>query len=562
MPHVRRKTYSRPIPANAVETTTKDRKGRSVPAVRFRGPDGRQVVAPLVTTGPGAGNRCLVPSPCWYGTIDGNAVKLTTSKAASEVMLADLLRKRALGQAGMLDPHAEHADRPLEDHLQDFRLHLESRGGGSRYIEMVLSRLTSLFDGCGWQSLTDLDADQALAWLQGRRSPGKPAPLPPGRDWYTIEEIGDLLGIRPASVAPLIRRHHLPGTGQGRARRFPRSTVEALLERRNPGSCAGTTNQYLTHLKGFSKWLVRGRKIPQDPFQYLGRLNEDADQRHARRELSVDELRRLLEATRASPRCWRGLTGTDRYHLYLMACGTGFRAGGLASLTPECFDLDGTVPVVTLPVRTDKSKRGKLQPLPSDVADQMRGYLQGKPRGKPVWPGTWATMRTAAPMLRGDLEAAGIPYMIQGPDGPEYADFHALRHTYLTLGGRAGIDLRTLQELAGHSTPTLTARYSHRRLHDLAGAVRTLPSLLPQGTEQTLKATGTDGYSGPAREAVRLPDPCQFLARTTAGEEGSGVARSGEKGNRSAEKGARKPLRGRGKNEETPGIPGVFEESG
>ena len=75
-------------------------------------------------------------------------------------------------------------------------------------------------------------------------------------------------------------------------------------------------------------------------------------------------------------------------------------------------------------------------------------------------------------MLRIDLEAAGIPYAVEGPDGPLFADFHALRHSYLTLGGRAGIDLRTLQELAGHSTPTLTARYSHRRLYDLAGAVR------------------------------------------------------------------------------------------
>ena len=68
---------------------------------------------------------------------------------------------------------------------------------------------------------------------------------------------------------------------------------------------------------------------------------------------------------------------------------------------------------------------------------------------------------------------------IEGPDGPEYADFHSLRHSYLTLGGRSGIDLRTLQELAGHSKPELTARYSHRRLYDLAGAVDKLPNLVP-----------------------------------------------------------------------------------
>src|SRR5262249_3226888 len=77
---------------------------------------------------------------------------------------------------------------------------------------------------------------------------------------------------------------------------------------------------------------------------------------------------------------------------------------------------------------------------------------------------------------------------------------------YLTLGGQAGIDLRTLQELAGHSTPTLTARYSHRRLHDLAGAVEKFPSLLPPGADEhescLLSSTGTDGSDQAAQRMV------------------------------------------------------------
>ncbi len=113
-------------------------------------------------------------------------------------------------------------------------------------------------------------------------------------------------------------------------------------------------------------------------------------------------------------------------------------------------------------------------------------------------------------MLRIDLETAGIPYAVEGPDGPEYADFHALRHSFLTLGGRAGIDLRTLQELAGHSDPGLTARYSHRRLHDLAGAVDKLPNLVPPAGPTAgaatlpLRMTGTEGVTAdnPVRVGV------------------------------------------------------------
>ena len=140
-----------------------------------------------------------------------------------------------------------------------------------------------------------------------------------------------------------------------------------------------------------------------------------------------------------------------------------------------------------------------MQPLPPDVAGALRTFLTGRPAGVPVWGGTWASGFRAAEMLRGDLDAAGIAYAVEGPDGPEYADFHALRHSFLTLGGRSGIDLRTLQELAGHSKPELTARYSHRRLYDLTGAVNKLPNLVPDDAtaptagQLPVRMTGTDG---------------------------------------------------------------------
>ena len=104
-----------------------------------------------------------------------------------------------------------------------------------------------------------------------------------------------------------------------------------------------------------------------------------------------------------------------------------------------------------LAAKFSKSRKPKVQPLPADVADAIRGYLTGKAANAHVWVGKW--IDKAAAMLLADLEAVGIAYVNDGPDGPEYTDFHALRHTYLTLGGRSGIDLRTLRELAGHSTP-------------------------------------------------------------------------------------------------------------
>lgn len=42
---------------------------------------------------------------------------------------------------------------------------------------------------------------------------------------------------------------------------------------------------------------------------------------------------------------------------------------------------------MTLPIRKDKSRRGKVQPLPSDVAALLRTCLAGKPAHELLSPG-------------------------------------------------------------------------------------------------------------------------------------------------------------------------------
>lgn len=119
---------------------------------------------------------------------------------------------------------------------------------------------------------------------------------------------------------------------------------------------------------------------------------------------------------------------------------------------------------------------------------------------------------------------------MEGPDSPLYADFHTLRHSYLTLGDRAGIDLRTLQELAGHSTTVLMARYSHLRLYDLAGAVEKLPRLLPDEPQtEVLRATGTDPVCTPVCTGfVQTSDPKgDCLRQDESGTQGQEEKRTG-----------------------------------
>jgi integrase/recombinase XerC len=493
MPSLRKIPFTKPIPFGAQIFT---RKGK-----RFaRWIDGKSRPREAELTEDGTRIRQL--SRKWYGCYtdaDGvdRCAPLSTDKTAAQQMLAALVRASELGKAGIVDPYEQHRKRPLAEHVADFEASLLAKGGTVKQARQVAARVRRVLSGCFFVFAGDISASRTLEYLASLRQDNAVI-LDEERKSWTKGELAAVLGLKPHNLPPLVRRHGLAATGQGKARRYPRETAIALASRLGQGASVQTTNFYLQAVKQFCRWMVKDRRMADNPLAHLSGGNVRTDRRHDRRELTEEELRSLLSATRASERSFRGLSGPDRFHLYATACGTGFRASGLASLTPESFDLYADIPTVTLSAQGNKSRKLKVQPLPPDVAELLRVYLDGKPASVPLWGGTWASDNKGAEMLRGDLQAAGIPYVAEGPDGPLYADFHALRHTYLTLGGRAGIDLRTLQELAGHHSPTLTARYTHRRIYDLAGAVERLPDFLPPGDDPAcaagaLAATGTDG---------------------------------------------------------------------
>ena len=208
--------------------------------------------------------------------------------------------------------------------------------------------------------------------------------------------------------------------GNGKSRRYPRATVEALQDQVCRGIGASTSNGYLTAIKSFSRWLVETERIDRDRLVSLSRQNAQVDRRHERRALPEADLRKLLGAAGDSKAEFLGLTGGDRLMIYAAAMTTGYRASELASLWPGSFDLDAALPTATVKAAYSKNRRTSVQPLPVDMAEALRGYLAGKPADQPVWPGAWH--KDAAEMLRLDLAAAGIPY--RDADG-RVADFHA-----------------------------------------------------------------------------------------------------------------------------------------
>ena len=92
-------------------------------------------------------------------------------------------------------------------------------------------------------------------------------------------------------------------------------------------------------------------------------------------------------------------------------------------------------------------------------------------------------------MLRADLSDGGIAYR---DEAGRVADFHSLRHTFITNWARGGVYPKTAQALARHSSITLTIDcYSHSYQGEQRSALASLPDL-SDTPGQEIRATGTD----------------------------------------------------------------------
>jgi len=245
---------------------------------------------------------------------------------------------------------------------------------------------------------------------------------------------------------------------------------EWLASLRERGLSASTANHYLRAIKSFTVWLVRDGRTGENRLAYLRALDTKADRRHERRALSDDEARRLLAvAERGTPVL--GMPGSLRALTYRLALATGLRRNEIKSLTWESFDLDSQQPTVTVEAAYSKHRRRDTLPLRPDVAAALRQWRAGHPGEGTLFP----LPDKAAKMLRGDLDAAGIPYR---DSAGRVADFHCLRTTFVTNLVRGGVHMRVAQKLARHSTVTLTMdTYTRPEVLDDRAALDVLPDL-------------------------------------------------------------------------------------
>jgi integrase len=174
---------------------------------------------------------------------------------------------------------------------------------------------------------------------------------------------------------------------------------------------------------------------------------------------------------------------------------TGFRRQELASLRPEEVDLErGTVSVAA-----SYAKNGESRTLP--IGPRLKALLQDA-----------LSARGSAPtVLVDEHEQPWKPraltyrfYDLCKLAKLEPLSPHIMRHTFASRLVMAGVDLRTVQELMGHKSITMTMRYVHLSPDHKRAAMETLESRFSSKSPATFHNTPSPFLSQESRKTATI----------------------------------------------------------
>lgn len=165
-------------------------------------------------------------------------------------------------------------------------------------------------------------------------------------------------------------------------------------------------------------------------------------------------------------------------------------------MTRHSFNFESDPPTLTVEAGYSKRRRTDIMPLRLDLAQRIQDWLAARPHLTPTDPLVRIARKHTAEMLRHDLQRAREAWLKESPNSQErnrreqtsflayqndqghYADFHALRKTFITNLSRAGVSPKTAQLLARHSDINLTMNtYTMLGVLDQAAAVEALPPI-------------------------------------------------------------------------------------
>ena len=215
-----------------------------------------------------------------------------------------------------------------------------------------------------------------------------------------------------------------------------------------------TVNKTLSAFRGVLKQAWRLGFMDAETYHRTAAVeNVRASDELSGRALAVDEITQLFKTCTAD----RSPRGARDAAMLAILYGCGLRRGELARLDIEDVDLeDGSILV------RGKRKKQRLVYLTEGGRRYVASWLSG--RGTAPGP-LFSPVRQTGEMPLTRMSGASIAYILrkrQEESGLDEFSPHDLRRTMVTVMLDAGVDVFTVQRLAGHADASTTAKYDHR----------------------------------------------------------------------------------------------------
>ena len=241
--------------------------------------------------------------------------------------------------------------------------------------------------------------------------------------------------------------------------------------------CASTYNGRVCVLREIFRVLATKAGIENDPWVGVRLCPDDS---HCRRELTMDELRRLLDAAKAY-----NVQGNEWYKLILIGIYTGLRLGDCCRLDWSSISPAEDI-IQVVPKKTQRHHQ-RLVTIPIHPALKAALFESGEKRvcsSGAVLPticemysrARWQVSYGLSHIFKVAQIRTSVWLEGRNRKTPE-ATFHSLRHTFVSFAANAGVPLTIIQSIVGHESAAMTRHYYHENLTALKSAVNAIPML-------------------------------------------------------------------------------------
>ena len=229
-----------------------------------------------------------------------------------------------------------------------------------------------------------------------------------------------------------------------------------LADRQKRDLSHKSTARALSSVRGFYKFLARNYGIKNDA---IGLISSPKVPRKLSKAIEVSDVEHMHDAIKEIDATEPWIAARD-WALVLLIFGCGLRISEALSLkNTDIVNRPDSLRIL------GKGNKERIVPILPAVLDAIDKYIKMRPFGNAPEDELFRSVRGLPMSARmAEKVVEKLRHYLQLPD---YVTPHALRHTFATALLAGGADLRSLQELLGHSSLSTTQLYTKVNMSEI-----------------------------------------------------------------------------------------------